>query len=186
MDTRWTCGPLATGERSGWDCAVEFNLYQYRYVRQIQMGKALSSLEAPRNHGCNRNTDASRTKQNNHSLLGPEIAHTLVNGPCRGKNLWVCMRCVVRRQRADCLSPARAERPLTRSASGARLRCPLAAFHTDDGQHSEFSIEAYTAMGEWVVSWSGVVRVVSLRSHLKTHTPRAHTHRRTYRPSARW
>ncbi|CAM9914395.1 unnamed protein product, partial [Hapterophycus canaliculatus] len=37
MDSRWTCGPLSTGQVSGWDCDVEFDLNQFRYVRQIQM-----------------------------------------------------------------------------------------------------------------------------------------------------
>ncbi|CAM9500688.1 unnamed protein product [Scytosiphon promiscuus] len=68
MDSRFTCGPLSTGESSDWDCAVNFRLNQFRYVRQIQM-----------------------------------------------------------------------------------------AFHTEEGEHNEFSIEAYTAVGEWVTVVPSVI-----------------------------
>ncbi|CAN0010264.1 unnamed protein product, partial [Ectocarpus fasciculatus] len=62
MDSRWSCGPLASAlQESSWDCDVTFNLHYFRYVRQIQV-----------------------------------------------------------------------------------------AFYTGDGEHNEFSIEAYTAGGEWV------------------------------------
>lgn len=48
MDSRWSCGPLATGwaTADSEDCEVDFSLNYYRYVRQIQIG-ALKLFEAP-------------------------------------------------------------------------------------------------------------------------------------------
>lgn len=47
MNSRWTCGPLATSNEfslgSSWDCDVYFDLVHFRYVRQIQFGETLSS-----------------------------------------------------------------------------------------------------------------------------------------------
>ena len=39
-DSRWSCGPAATGGTSyGLDkCTIQFNLNEMRYVRQIQLG----------------------------------------------------------------------------------------------------------------------------------------------------
>ncbi|CAM9220801.1 unnamed protein product [Pylaiella littoralis] len=39
MDTRWSCGPLSTGESSfrPSECEVDFSLNYYRYVRQIKL-----------------------------------------------------------------------------------------------------------------------------------------------------
>lgn len=42
MDTRWSCGPLSTGESSFRppECEVDFSLNYYRYVRQIKLGES--------------------------------------------------------------------------------------------------------------------------------------------------
>lgn len=40
-DSRWTCGPLASGSRfyRFEDCELDFSLNYYRYIRQIQFGE---------------------------------------------------------------------------------------------------------------------------------------------------
>lgn len=40
MDSRWACGPLATGEVTFNNelCDIEFSLNYFRYVRQLQFG----------------------------------------------------------------------------------------------------------------------------------------------------
>ena len=38
METRWSCG-LADG-----DCAIDFGLIYFRYVRQIQFGEPLQGI----------------------------------------------------------------------------------------------------------------------------------------------
>lgn len=41
MDSRWSCGPLATGsiQFNTESCDLDFSLNYYRYIRQIQFGE---------------------------------------------------------------------------------------------------------------------------------------------------
>ena len=47
MASRWSCGPLALGfgDRYSQGCDLEFDLNYFRYVRQIQIGKAPRSTK---------------------------------------------------------------------------------------------------------------------------------------------